>query len=356
MNDRRTPISVPALAAAIVVTLLLLAGVYTAAAGPAPREIVEPTSPDIANSPTAYSSGWQPIAVGTTRVFTHSLGLLNPGLTPEQLAVELWFKDTAPGGIGINRANYGGMEYLGNLHGAYWYNLTPNTIQVHRLPNDNAADQINVKVWVVPPPDYDSGWQNIAPGTTLTFHHNQGVAPENLNVSLWFSGTVSGINHFAYGGLTHGSAELGAYWFQLTNNTVSVYRRPDDLTTEQVRVVVLQPDSPPAYDSLVALGGWQNIAQGQEFTFTHNLNWNPDMLLVRGECYDPATNGINQMFAGGDHWAGGFRGGHLQNLTANSVTFVRRANDVTCPQARVVIYKRAVRLYLPLVLSNYTSP
>ncbi len=349
MNDQRMIIRAPALAAAIVVALLLLAGAYTVAAGPAPATAAVPP-PDLPNAAMFWTSGWTPINQNQTLDFNHNLGV-----PPEQLGVELWFKDTDDG-WGINRRNYGGLEANGNWHGAYWRNLTANTIQVYRMVNDTAADQVNVKVWVVPPPDYDSGWTTINQGQTLTFHHNLGVTPTELTVSLWFSGTNRGIHHFSYGGLTFDNTYLrGASWSNLTNNTVQVIRRDGDADVEQVRVVVVHGD-PPAYDSLVALGGWQNIAAGTAITFTHNLNWNPDMLLVRGECYHSGGLGIHQEFAGGDHFSGGFRGAHLQNLTANTIQFVRRLNDDHCPQARVVIYKRSLSLYLPLVLNNYTAP
>jgi hypothetical protein len=185
------------------------------------------------------------------------------------------------------------------------------------------------------------------------FYHGLTVTPTDLNVSVWFSGTLYGINHFAYGGLTDGDLERGAYWW-MTNNAVAVYRRPDDTNIEQVRVVVNHGD-PPDYDSLVALGGWQPITPGVPFLFTHNLKWDPDSLLVRGECRNTALGAgeFHQMWAGGDEWDDGlFRGAHLQNLTANTVVFVRRIDDNECDEARVVIYKRSTSVYLPLVLRD----
>jgi len=295
---------------------------------------------------TFWTSGWTPINQGQTLTFNHDLGA-----PPEQLAVELWFKDTDPGGIGIHRANYGGLEIEGSpsaWHGAFWRGLTANTISVRRMPDDITVDEINVKVWMASPPDHDSGWQTIAPGQ-LNIDHNLGVTNTELIVSMWFSGTVGGINHFTYGGLTSGLNALGAYWYRLADNQVRVYRRADDPNIAQVRVVV-NHSAPPAYDSLVTEGGWMTVTAGSEFVFNHNLNWNPDMLLVQAECNDPGGAGIHQMFAGGDEWSGSFRGAHLQKLTTNTVTFVRQPNDTACSQARVIIHKRSVSLYLPLVM------
>jgi len=208
MKDNRTLIRVPALAAALVVALLLLVGAYTVLASPAPSTEAGP-SQDLSNAATFWMSGWVPINQNQGLTFNHNLGV-----PPTQLAVELWFRDTDAGGIGINRANYGGMESAGTWHGAYWRNLTANTIGVRRMANDTAADEISVKVWVVPPPDYDSGWTTINQGQTRTFNHNLNTAKEDLTVSLWFSSTVHGIHHFAYGGLTTGASQLGAYWWQ----------------------------------------------------------------------------------------------------------------------------------------------
>jgi hypothetical protein len=340
---------------ALVLLLVLVAG---AMADSSQAGAVTPTEPDAAvaasaaSTPTLWSSGWTPITQNEVIVFHHNLGR-----PPEQLAVDLWFKDTDPGGLGVHRANYGGLEISGTVStwlGAYWRNLTANTIAVHRLPQDQTIDEVNVKVWVAPPPDYDTGWESVSPGIPTGFFYFLGdVTETELAVSMWFSHTTLGIHQFSYGGLTDGEEEQGVHWRGLTDFLVDVYRGPDDVYAEQVRLVVNRIVTPD-YDSLVALGGWQPITPGVPFTFTHNLNRDPDLLLVRAECRDaaPGGAGIHQMWAGGDEAGGDFRGAHLQNLTANSVQFVRRDNDDSCDEARVIIFKRSTDVYLPLVLSG----
>jgi hypothetical protein len=146
---------------------------------------------------------------------------------------------------------------------------------------------------------------------------------------------------------------LGAHWHNLTDNTVQVTRHADDTDVEQVRVIVVH-GAEPGSDSLEdpSIGGWQPIAPGTEFTFTHDLNGNPDMLLVRGECFS-STLGIHQLLAGGNHdWFVGWQGVHLQNLTDNTVRAVRRQDDQICPQVRVRIWRRSAQIYLPLVVRN----
>ncbi len=296
-----------------------------------------------------WTSGWQAINPGAAgKTFTHNIGL-----PPKQLGVELWFRDTDTG-AGIHRIAYGGLEYQGKLYGVYWDQLTTTTIRVYRMPNDNAADEILVRVWAMDPPDYESDWEAIAPGNAHYFNHGLRITNTELSVSMWFSNAQHGAHQFSYGGLTTAAGEEGAYWMRLTDEHVVVYRRPDDIYAEQVRVRVTQAPSPD-YDSLTALEGWQDIDPGETMTFTHNLNWNPSLLMVQTACYDtaPGGAGIHQLYAGGDnHLGNAFRGTHIQNLTSNTVRIVRRPGDAQCDQVRVRIWRRQQRIYLPLVISN----
>ncbi len=349
MNDRRTIIRAPALAVALVVALLLLAGMYTVLASPAPSTAAGPAQ-DLPNAGTYWTSGWVTINQNEVITLTHNLGG-----NPDDYAVDLWFNDT-DGTLGVNRRNYGGLEHNNNWYGARWQRLTTDTIQIYRYPQDDVADQVRVTVWIptAVAEQWDSGWVDINQHETLIFDHNLNSETDDLTVSLYFRSTGLGIHQAGFGGLSIDApaAQRGAYWHNLTDNTVQVTRMPDDPYIEQVRVVVQRPN-PPDYDS-----GWQHIEAGNTFNFNHNLNWNPGMLLVRGECYDPSSPdglGVNLRYAGGDH-DGGWRGMNLQNLTANAVRGVRRADDPYCPQARVRIWKRSTtpqfRLYLPLVLNN----
>lgn len=340
------------LVCALVVGGLLLAAGLAAAASPTPHAAPQPTG-TIGRAGLAWSSGWQPIAPGTVFTFTHNLGG-----DPNTYAVEMWFRDEDTN-LGIHRFAYGGLEANGHWFGAYWRRLTANTIQVHRLADDDAADLVRIDVWrPAGAPDYDSGWTDIAPGETITLNHSLGITATDLVVSLWFSGTNRGIHHFAYGGLAVDGPQdmLGAHWHDLTADTVQVTRHPDDAAVEQVRVLVLHPDVPPDYDSLVALGGWQDIAPGETLTFTHNLNWDPNRLLVRAECYS-TTGGIHQWLAGGNHdWFVGWQGAFLRNLTANTVAVTRLGDDQVCPQVRVIINAQGFRTFLPVVMRGYAGP
>jgi hypothetical protein len=327
--------------------LMVLVGLtITAAAGPAPPEAQ-------ATTVKFWSSPWRAILKDFCQVFNHNLGG-----DPEDYAVELLFMDT-DGGLGIHRRGYGGLEVSNTRAGAHWQNLTANTIEVCRHKDDNDADKIRVQVRIPDPhpEDYEGEWMDIDPGQTLNIIHNVGVTATELTVGLWFSGTARGIHQYGHGGLVVDGPppeRRGAFWHNLTDTDVQVTRRPDDTDVEQVRAVVVHAD-PPAYDSLLqAPGGWQFIGQGSSFVFNHGLQWDPNLLLVRAECKSlslPVPRGIHQINAGGNHDpASGWEGVDLRNLTANSVAVARQSNDVLCPQVRVRIWKRSVRVYLPLVL------
>jgi hypothetical protein len=353
MKDKRMLMRVPVLTVTILIALLLLAGTYTVIANSSPSARLAPNS-DSAGGPTFWSSGWVTVSAGTAPTFTHNLGG-----SPDDYAVELWFKDT-DGNLGLNRYGYGGLISGTQRYGAYWQRLTANTIQVVRQADDNAADEIRINVWIPPTSTtaYPGPWENIAPGETITLNHNLAITATDLVVSLWFSNTSLGIHQYAYGGLSVNplTGTLGAYWHNLTNNTVRVTRFPSDTVVEQVRVDVVY-GAPPDYDSLVDRSGWQPIALGTTFVFTHNLSWDPNMMMVQGECRDLGGLGINQQFAGGNHhWANGWQGTNIQNVTSNTVAIFRQADDVNCPQARIRISKRSLKTYLPLVMRDYSSP
>ena len=347
-----------ALAIALTAALLLLIGAHTAIASSSLHTGLVPDWSVATSSTTTWSSGWVAIPRGECRVYNHNLGG-----DPNRYAVELMFRDTdSVDSIGIHRRNYGGMEQGGSLHGAHWQELTANTIKVCRHRNDQRTGQIRIRVWVPPTtPDHDSGWRDIAQRETITIDHGVGITATDLAVGLWFSSTAHGIHHLGYGGLavdpdppTHTGMLLGAHWHNLTTDTVQVFRHPDDFLVEQVRVIVTHGGTPD-YDSLVAFADWTDVAPDTPFTFEHNLNWSPDSLLVRAECYSP-TVGIHQWLAGGSYkgWPPemGLKGGNIQNLTSNTVEFLRWSNDDVCPQVHVRIWRQIRHVYLPVVIRD----
>jgi len=332
-----------------VVTGLALATVLWLAVSAVARPSlpITPATQPHAVAASSWSSGWVSVTAGTCQALTHNLGA-----APEDYALSLLFWDT-DGNLGLNRRNYGGLELGGNWYGVYWEHLTASTISVCRMANDNGADRVNIRLWIPDAtPDYDDGWRNIAAGETITFSHNLGITATELSVGMWFSGTSKGIHHYGYGGLSVDAPPTlrGAYWHNLTTNTVQVTRRAGDSDVEQVRVVVIHSD-PPDYDS-----GWQPISPGTVITLNHNLKQLPVSMLMRADCYSSTVGGpgIHEWFSGGDYSTfGDWQGINTQNLTANTIQVARRSNDWACPSVRVRIWVSKHKIYLPLVLNGY---
>jgi hypothetical protein len=356
MSDRA--IRLEALAAAILLAGLLLIATLTVMAGPRLAPAASPADPSqppaSAAAPPSWSSGWTPLVPNVAQTFNHNLGF-----PPESYIVDMWFRDTDTG-LGIHRRFFGGADQDGTELGAHWFGLTANQIKVFRWKDDPIVDQVLVKVRVQPSlPDYDSGWVSIAAGSTITIAHGLGGPAVDLGVGLWFSGTGALIHQYTWGGrYMDDGVQMGAYWHNLTSNTVQVTRLPSDNAVQQVRVVVSHGTT-PAYDSLVAMHGWQPIAAGTAFTFTHNVGISPELLLVRAECLSPEPElGIHQKYAGGEYDPAvpGWEGANIQNLTDTQLTVFRFPQDTVCPEVRVVIYTptEGFSVYLPLVFRAYS--
>jgi ligand-binding sensor domain-containing protein len=279
-----------------------------------------------------WSSDWVDIQPGQVMTFTHNLGG-DPGL----YAVDLWFRDMRSSGFGIHQRAYGGMDVAGQRFGVHWQNLTGASISVVRWPDDVAAAQVRLRIWIPDPPLYDSGWVNIQSGQVLTLTHNLGGSVDEYAVGMKFrdiSGGL-GIHHYAFGGLEAGGQYQGAAWHNLTDTSIEVLRFGADLSTQQVRVFITRPD-PPDYDS-----GWVGVTQGETHTFTHNLAGNPGTYIVRLSGQS-AARGINTWAEGGLESNGRFYGVNWQNLTDNTLDVFRRPHDTFADQVRIRIWRTEV--------------
>jgi hypothetical protein len=342
MNERMqiwATVGVLALAA-----LLILAG--SAVAGN-PDETPDVYAAAALQSNSHWSSGWVDIATDTAQTFIHSLGG-----NPDDYAVELWFKDTETGGIGINSFGTGGMEAGSNLLGAHWQNLTETAIKVVRRRDDTFADQVRVRVWIPDPPAWDSGWVDIATDTAKTMPHPVGGNVDDYVVGLWFKDTTPdgiGVNTRCYGGLEVAGQLRGAAWQNLTGTTIDVWRYRDDEWADQVRVRIFVPDLPD-WDS-----GWASVATGTAKPLFHSLGGNPNLYLVRAWQKDTTEDGIdiNHRFVGGFESGDSFFGASWGNLDDTMLSFFRRPDDWVADQVRVRIWVREYKIHLPLVLKGY---
>jgi ligand-binding sensor domain-containing protein len=199
----------------------------------------------------AWDSGWENIAPGALVTLTHNLGG-NQG----DYVVDLWLRDTAPGGIGINSAGYGGLEMTGEIRGAGWQALTANTITVRRYRDDPWADQVRVRIFVPEPPTWDSGWVDIAAGAVVTLPHNLGGDPLSYTLRDSHRDTTAGgigINHQFAGGYEIGGNLLGANWQNLTGTTINLFRFGNDWVADQMRVRIWVPAAPPTATPTVTI-------------------------------------------------------------------------------------------------------
>jgi len=337
-----------------IVLLAVLAGLFlvqsTVASQSSESMIAEPESgaAQMAVAASGWSSGWVAINQGETITLTHNLGG-----DVDDYAVELWFRDTDTGGIGINTFAYGGFENAGVWQGAHWSNLTNTTINVYRFANDETADHIRLRVWILDGPDYDSKWQPLAQGGALTLTHSLGGESGDYTANLWLKDSlVYGINNRYSGGVEIGGEGHGAHWQELNDTTIKVIRWANDTVAPEVRVRIIKNPPTPVFDS-----GWQDIAAGELITFTHNVGPNIGAARVRVQWRDtsglPTSFGQNALWAGGEEVGDQLFGGHWQNLNASTIEVYRQPDGTRSAQVRVRIWLPEHKVYLPLVMNSY---
>ncbi|MBU0491915.1 MAG: hypothetical protein KKA73_13515 [Chloroflexi bacterium] len=307
-----------------------------------------------------YDSGWTALGQGGFQTLTHGL----EGL-PDTYALDVQFKDTAADGsssAGVNQRYYGGDTWYDHgsaqhvNYGVWWHHLTDESLFLYRFGNDIGADEVRVRLWVAPMPDYDSGWQSIA--GSLTLDHYLGGNTDDYVVDLQFlddtGAAPQGMNHGRYGGDTYvenGATPrgLGAYWHDLTPSSITVARLVDASLVDKVRVRIWVN---PSFDYASA---WSSV--GTVRTYNHNLGLCTDGMVVDMQFQsDSTTYGTHQYNYGGNSIYYGQLyqyGAHWQALTGNAVEVYRRADDNEVDRARVRIWMTpGCRVFLPLVLRS----
>jgi hypothetical protein len=269
----------------------------------------------------------------------------------------------------INQRYYGGMDIGANPTsghnaddrvGAYWRSLNESTITVYRRPEDTYAEEIRIRIWVMPTPDYNSGWTALPQNTAQTFTHDLYGSTSDYLVDLQYYTPGSGFNQRYYSGMDYGAYlanendRVGAYWRNLTNTEITVYRRPEDAFAENVCIRIWRI-SVPDYNSY-----WFAMEKDVAQTLTHNLGGLEQAYLTVMWQYDTdANNYLNQRHLGGADFGAnppsGYAaddrvGAYWRTLTNHNLIVYRRPEDGFADYLMVRIWDYTQKLYLPVMV------
>ncbi|NOZ49520.1 MAG: hypothetical protein GXP37_05640 [Chloroflexi bacterium] len=304
-----------------------------------------------------YDSGWLSLTPGAAATtLNHNLGG-----NADDYVVDMQYRNVSSG---VNQRFYGGADFGATSFsgarnddrvGLYWRSLTNASITLFRRAEDNYAANVRIRIWQRPSPTYDSGWVNINPDTAVTLLHRIGGNADDYVVDMQYRSGSSGVNQRYYGGTDFGSHppsgmnendRVGAYWRSLNKNSITVYRRPEDIYAPEVRIRIWhfwQPTAPNYDSGWVALG-----AGGPVRTLTHNLGGDSDHYLVDTQYLGSSGNGVNLRYYGGADFGTHPAPGHAaddrvaaywRSLTNTSITLFRRAEDNYAARIRIRIWK-----------------
>lgn len=224
-----------------------------------------------------YDSGWTSVSGGSYEYLTHNLGG-----NLDDYVVDMEFKDSGWGGI--NNRFYGTCLYTHPLsgymifEGAYWSHLDTSQIRLWRYTDDSLADQIRIRMWIPPTPDFESGWTTITPGFVATVPHNLGGNPDDYVVYLEFKRSDAfAIHHMVYGGdwrwdsIESSCKEYGVFWEELDGTTIKIHRNIHDTSVNEFRVRIWK-NAVPHHDWK---SDWAPYASGS-YTLNHYLGGNAE--------------------------------------------------------------------------------
>ena len=268
-----------------------------------------------------YDSGWEAVSQNSGRFLSHDIGG-----DPDAYYVDLQFRD---GSNGVNQINYGcDFQYASGRrydYGADWSILTASQIYIHRYADDANADEMRVRIWVAPFPDFTSGWEVITPGSSEPFYDSGGtdsvVALDQKDSGMTgMNARFTGIDRYSSDGVN--VVEKGTLWRGVDSSHVTIYRGLDDTSADEARVRMWRPPT-PAYDSW-----WTSVDAGTSMTLTHGLGTPTDDMVV--EMHFSRLGWINGISYGTDNYSSGGslvqEGGYWRSLTSDSLV-VRRESD-----------------------------
>lgn len=224
----------------------------------------------------AYDSDWQSINQNKCITITHHLGG-----DVDTYTAGMKFLDQGLPGYSVHQFALGGKSEDGILRGGFLQYLTNDSVQICRNIYDVNIHKVRLFINRPDPPSYDSGWQAISQGRTVTFTHGLGGNPNDYIVSVSQQVSTIGRNNYSAGGMEISGKYYGINWQKLTNRTIQVHRFADDVFAQQVRVRIWSPRR--VYLPLVL----QAPSQGQETELV----------------YDDGTADSNQSYTTGNGFA-----------------------------------------------------
>ncbi len=286
--------------------------------------------------PANYDSGWFNVSPGAT---PKDFDLASSGGSVSNYLVDLQFKNSA----GTIHQHYYGSNQLrpsGNQVGAYWDKLTDNSIEIVRAAQDASVVQARLQIWIMPKPDVDTTL-TLAPGNQTDYGHNLAGSVNNYLIDLEYSAPEYGVNQAAYGGFdTIDNKQVGVYWNTLTNSSIQIHRRVDDIYAATEIHLRMWRVAKPNYRS--------------GFTppkvFSHNLYQDPSNYFIAIMFNEGTSIGYHQQYYGGADLLDNSKvGGFWLNLTPRQVTVTQERDDSISGSVDVRIWVTKYNFYLPVL-------
>jgi hypothetical protein len=204
------------------------------------------------------------------------------------------------------------------------------------MVDDRKADEVRVRLWIPPAPEYDSGWQAIPP-LPLKLQHELGGDPDDYVVYLEAKHAGFGVTGLFYGwDLLHAGTEQGFEWERLTDEEILVYTGPQS-QIEQVRVRIWRNPSPD-FDS-----DWTGLEPATPETLAHGLGGDPDAYIIDLQfSRTPFVSrhqfgyGGDRSFEPGEEWDS--YGAFWYGLTDEEIWVWRETEDTFVDRARLRIW------------------
>jgi hypothetical protein len=298
--------------------------------------------------PPDYDTGWRSLDAGWNTSPGHGLG--GPW---NDYVVDLQFRDTN-GSRGVHNQSYGRDRYYSTKKGwvyagGLWTGLSSGEITLSRQAHDETADELRVRIWASGRPKYDSGWEQAIQSYHLALTHGLRGDPDSYVVDLQFNDAVAegdsghGVNQQYYGGEQPDlSTHFGAYWRNLTDQQIELYRRANDPAADEIRIRIwIAPFAD--YDS-----GWLDTAEGACAALSHGAG----VGTVYLEFDAPAAYEIGRSHLGygmdRHAWPGGGSyewGAYWKGLDTRGISVCRGADDAITAHQRVRIWSRPTPAY-----------